>query len=149
MTHGMHGAAVLLAVAGGAALAIQNVIMAAVVGRGIGFTGTLIINSAVGLVVLAAIETIRSGPGFAAEIVAQAKPWFVVPGLLGTFFVFTGVFGYRHLGAARTIVLIVAAQLALGIALDALSLTGGARQIEIQTLLGAALLVAGAWLVVR
>ena len=142
-------AAILLALAAGAALAIQNTIMAAVVDRGVGFIATLIINSTIGLVVLAAIETIRSGPGFAAEIFAQVKPWFVLPGLLGTFFVFAGVFGYRQLGAATTIVLIVAAQLAMGIALDALGMTGGVRQIGIQTLLGAALLVSGAWLVVR
>ena len=141
--------AVLLALAAGAALAIQNVIMVAVVDRGIGFIGALIINSTIGLVVLAAIETIRSGPGFAAEITAQAKPWFVLPGLLGTFFVFAGVFGYRQLGAATTIFLIVAAQLAMGIALDAFGLAGGGRQIGVQTLLGAALLVTGAWLVVR
>src|SRR5262249_8235694 len=140
---------VLLALAGGAALAVQNVIMAAVVGRGVGFTGTLIINSTIGLVALCAIETIRSGPGFAVDIVAQAKPWFVLPGLLGTFFVFAGVFGYRHLGAATTIVLIVAAQLAMGIALDAMGLVGGERQIGVQTFLGAALLVTGAWLVLR
>jgi len=142
-------AAVLLALAAGAALAIQNVIMVAVVDRGVGFVGTLLLNSAVGLVVLAAIETIRSGPPFAAAIIMQAKPWFVLPGLLGTFFVFAGVFGYRQLGASTTIVLIVAAQLAMGIALDALGLTGDARQIGVQTLLGAALLVTSAWLVVR
>jgi transporter family-2 protein len=145
----MSASAILLALAGGAALAIQNVIMAAVVGRGVGFIGTLFINSAVGLIVLAAMETIRSGPAFALDIAAQAKPWFVLPGLLGTFFVFAGVFGYRHLGAAPTIMLIVAAQLAMGIALDALGLTGGARPIEVQTLVGAALLVAGAFLVLR
>jgi bacterial/archaeal transporter family-2 protein len=141
--------AIILALAGGAALAIQNVIMAAVVGRGVGFVSALLVNSAVGLVVLAAIETSRSGPGFALDIAAQTKPWFVLPGLLGTFFVFAGVFGYRHLGAAPTIVLIVAAQLAMGIALDALGLTAATRPIEMQTLLGAALLVTGALLVVR
>ena len=142
-------AAVLLADAAGAALAIQNAIMVAVVDRGVGFIGTLIINSTIGLVVLAAIETIRSGPGFAVDIITRAKPWFVLPGLLGTFFVFAGVFGYRQLGAATTIVLIVAAQLAMGIALDAMGLTVGARPIGMQMLLGAALLVTGAWLVVR
>ena len=145
----MSASAMLLALAGGAALAIQNAIMAAVVGRGVGFIATLIINSTIGLVALCAIETIRSGPGFAADIVAQAKPWFVLPGLLGTFFVFAGVFGYRHLGAATTIALIVAAQLAMGIALDAMGLVGGSRQIGLQMLLGAVLLVTGAWLVVR
>jgi bacterial/archaeal transporter family-2 protein len=141
--------AVLLALAGGAALAMQNAIMGAVVGRGVDFTGTLIINSTIGLVVLVTIAAIRSGSAFAADIAAHAKPWFVLPGLLGTFFVFAGVFGYRHLGAATTIVLIVAAQLATGVALDAIGLTGASRPIGLQTLLGAALLVTGALLVVR
>lgn len=145
----MSATPIFLVLAAGAALAIQNAIMAAVVGRGVGFTGTLVINSTIGLIVLAAIETIRSGPGFAVDIVAQARPWFVLPGLLGTFFVFGGVFGYRHLGAATTIVLIVAAQLTMGIALDAVGLTEGSRQLGVHTLLGAALLVTGALLVVR
>ena len=96
----MSVAAILLAIAGGAAIAIQNAIMVAVVGRGVGFSGTLIVNSAIGLLLLAGIETIRSGPGFPVDILAHAKPWFILPGLLGTFFVFAGVFGYRHLGAA-------------------------------------------------
>jgi bacterial/archaeal transporter family-2 protein len=141
--------AILLALAGGAAIAIQNTIMGAVVARGVDFTGTLIINSTIGLSVLVAIAMIRSGPAFVVDIAAHARPWFVLPGLLGTFFVFAGVFGYRHLGAATTIVLVVAAQLATGIALDAIGVTGASRPIGLQTLLGAALIVTGALLVVR
>jgi transporter family-2 protein len=141
--------AVLLALAGGAAIAIQNTIMGAVVARGVDFTGTLIINSTIGLIVLVAIAMIRSGPAFVVDIAAHARPWFVLPGLLGTFFVFAGVFGYRHLGAATTIVLVVAAQLATGTALDAIGVTGASRPIGLQTLLGAALIVTGALLVVR
>jgi transporter family-2 protein len=140
---------IFLALASGASLAVQYAVMLAVMERGVGFASALLINSAVGLVVLAGIEACRDGPQFINEIVARARPWFVVPGLLGTFFVFTSLYGYKHQGAAATIVLVVAAQLVTGLVLDAMGLTGAARPIGAQTLLGAALLVCGAVLVVR
>jgi bacterial/archaeal transporter family-2 protein len=142
-------AAIVLALASGASLAVQYAIMLAVTTRGVSLASALLVNSLVGLVVLGAIETSRDGPRFIIEIVARAKPWFVLPGLLGTFFVFASLYGYQHQGAAATIVLVVAAQLATGLVLDGLGLTGTARPIGGETLLGAALLVTGAVLVVR
>jgi transporter family-2 protein len=141
--------AIFLALAGGASLAMQNAIMLAVMERGVGLTSALLVNSVIGLIVLGGIETSRGGPQFVMEIVARAKPWFVLPGLLGTFFVLASLYGYKHQGAAATIVLVVAAQLVTGLILDGLGLTGAARSVGVQTLFGAALLVTGALLVVR
>jgi transporter family-2 protein len=142
-------APILLALAGGASLALQYAVMLAVTERGVGVTSALLINSVIGLIVLGGIETYRGGPQFLIEIVARARLWFVVPGLLGTFFVFAGLYGYKHQGAAATIVLVVAAQLVTGLILDGMGLTGAARSIGTETLLGAAFLVTGAFLVVR
>jgi transporter family-2 protein len=142
-------AAIFLALAGGASLAVQYAIMVAVTERGVGFASVLLINSVVGLIVLGGIETSRGGPQFVMEILARAKPWFVLPGLLGTFFVFASLYGYKHQGAAATIALVVAAQLVTGLMLDGMGVTGAARSIGVQTLLGAAFLVTGALLVVR
>jgi len=63
-------AAMLLVIAGGAALAVQNAVMAAVAERGVGFSGTLIINSTIGLIVLVGMETMRSGPASTADRVS-------------------------------------------------------------------------------
>jgi hypothetical protein len=84
-------APILLALAGGASLALQYAVMLAVTERGVGVTSALLINSVIGLIVLGGIETYRGGPQFVIEIVARARLWFVVPGLLGTFFVFAGL----------------------------------------------------------
>jgi transporter family-2 protein len=145
----MSAPAIVLALAGGAALAVQYAIMLAVMERGVGLASALIVNSAVGLAALCAVEAARAGPHFVLEIAARTRPWFVLPGLLGTFFVFASLYGYKHQGAATTIVLVVAAQLVTGIVLDGLGLTGAVRPIGGATLLGAGLLLAGAVLVVR
>jgi transporter family-2 protein len=145
----MSAPAIVLALAGGAALAVQYAIMLAVMERGVGLASALIVNSAVGLLALCMVEATRAGPHFVLEIAARARPWFALPGLLGTFFVFASLYGYKHQGAAATIVLVVAAQLVTGMVLDGLGLTGAVRPIGAATLLGAGLLVAGAFLVVR
>jgi transporter family-2 protein len=141
--------AVVLALAAGASLALQYTIMLAVMERGIGAVSALLINSLVGLVLLVGIETARLGPSFALDLLARARLWFLLPGLLGTFFVFASLYGYRHQGAATTIVLVVAGQLVMGLALDGMGLTGAARPIAPHTLIGVALLLLGTALVVR
>lgn len=141
--------AIVLALAAGASLALQYTIMLAIMERGIGPIRALFINSLVGLVLLAGIEFARQGPSFATELAARARLWFVLPGLLGTFFVFASLYGYKHQGAAATTVLAVAAQLVTGILLDQMGLTGATRPFDLLTLVGAVLLVFGAIIVVR
>jgi bacterial/archaeal transporter family-2 protein len=141
--------AIVLALAAGASLALQYTIMLAIMERGIGPIRALFINSLVGLVLLAGIEFARQGPSFATELAARARLWFVLPGLLGTFFVFASLYGYEHQGAAATTVLVVAAQLVTGILLDQMGLTGATRPFDLLTLVGAVLLVFGAIIVVR
>jgi bacterial/archaeal transporter family-2 protein len=141
--------AILLAIVGGAALVVQNAIMASIARSGVSLTGALFVNSAIGLCLLGMIESWRAGPGFAIDLAGRAQWWFILPGLLGTAFVFASLYGYRHQGAATTIVLIVAAQLATGLAFDAAGLTGTARAITAERMIGVALLFAGAFLVVR
>jgi transporter family-2 protein len=141
--------AILLAIVGGAALVVQNAIMVTIARSGVSLTGALFVNSAVGLLLLGLIETWRGGPGFAIDLAARAQYWFLLPGILGTAFVFASLYGYRHQGAATTIVLVVAAQLVTGLAFDATGLTGTARAITAERIIGVALLFAGAFLVVR
>ena len=138
-----------LSLLAGTAIVVQNAVMVAMAARGIGLTGALLFNSLVGVSLLIAIEAGRGGTGFASALLAQARPWFVLPGLLGTLFVFASLYGYRHQGATATIVLIVAAQLAAGLLFDALGVTAAARPPSAERLVGIALVLAGAVLVLR
>ncbi|WP_167858583.1 DMT family transporter [Methylobacterium nonmethylotrophicum] len=150
----MTGAALLCLVAG-AALVVQNALMGAMAARGAGLTGALLCNSLVGLSLLGLVEAWRSGPGFPLRLIERAEPWFLLPGLLGTLFVAASLYGYRQQGATVTVALVVAGQLAAGIAGDAAGLTG--RRVGVnpdsslgwETWLGAALLLAGAVLILR
>lgn len=149
----MTGAALLCLVAG-AALVVQNALMGAIVARGTGLTGALLCNSLVGLSLLGLVEVWRSGPAFPLRLIERAEPWFLVPGLLGTLVVAASLYGYRQQGATVTVALVVAGQLAAGIAGDAAGLTGrpgaqGHGTLGPETWIGAALLVAGAVLILR
>lgn len=155
----MTGAALLCLVAG-AALVVQNALMGAIVARGTGLTGALLCNSLVGLSLLGLVEAWRSGPAFPLRLAERAEPWFLVPGLLGTLVVAASLYGYRQQGATVTVAMVVAGQLAAGIAGDAMGLTGrkgglgpdtstGLQTLGLQTWIGAALLVAGAVLILR
>ncbi|PIK68949.1 hypothetical protein CS379_32340 [Methylobacterium frigidaeris] len=141
--------AVLLCLVAGAALVIQNALMGAIVARGTGLTGALLCNSLVGLTLLGLVEVWRSGPAFPLRLAERAEPWFLVPGLLGTLVVAASLYGYRQQGATVTVALVVAGQLAAGIAGDAMGLTGRKGGLGPETWIGAALLVVGAVLILR
>jgi transporter family-2 protein len=141
--------ATLLTLLGGCAIAVQNAVMVAMTGRGLGLTAALLVNSTVGITLLAVIEYARLGPSFADEIIRRVEWWFLLPGLLGTLYVFASLYGYRHQGAATTIALIVAAQLIAGLALDAFGFRGETVPVTPERLIGVVLLLAGAALVMR
>lgn len=145
----MNQTAILLTILGGCAIAVQNAVMVAMTGRGLALTAALLVNSTVGITLLAVIEYSRLGPSFAGEIVRRVEWWFVLPGLLGTLYVFASLYGYRNQGAATTIALIVASQLAAGLALDAFGFRGEAIPVTTERLIGIALLFVGAALVMR
>ncbi len=145
----MNATALLLTVLGGCAIAVQNAVMVAITGRGLALTSALLVNSTVGITLLIVIEYARLGPSFVGEIAGRAEWWFILPGLLGTAFVFASLYGYRTQGAATTIAVIVASQLAAGLALDAVGFRGETIPITTERLIGLALLFAGAALVMR
>lgn len=69
--------------------------------------------------------------------------WSVLPGVLGSFFVFASICGYQRLGAAVTISVLIASQLVVGLGVDAVRAGGVAAS----SVVGVVLLVGGAWLV--
>lgn len=141
--------AAALSLLAGAAIVVQNALMTAMAARGLGLTGALLCNSVVGVTLLIVVVLAQGGPAVALTALARAEVWFLAPGILGTLFVFASLHGYRHQGATATIVLLVAGQLATGLALDAAGVTGGGRSLTPDRLLGVVLLLAGVFLVVR
>jgi transporter family-2 protein len=114
---------------------------------------TLVINSSVGLVLLVSLLLMRSGVGGVSEAVGALRPWFVIPGLLGSFFVFAGIMGYQNVGAATTIAVVVGTQLIVGLIVDAYKAGGSSFSSfsppSALSCLGAVLLIAGAILIAR
>lgn len=143
----MQPATVALLLVAGAALVVQNTLMARMTDASGSVLVTLITNSAVGLVALVSLLMLRTGPAGFVEAFAGVRIWHLLPGLLGAFFVFASITGYQRLGAAPTIALLVASQLLFGLAFDMMRGTGFSWQTHARSLLGAGLLVLGAWLV--
>jgi bacterial/archaeal transporter family-2 protein len=141
---------IILAVLAGVALVTQNTIMAAMTERGLALTSVLLFNSLVGVLVLIGFELMRAGTSFTIEFAHHAKFWFVLPGLLGTFFVFASLYGYMHMGATTTIALIIASQLVAGIVFDTWALHSDNQIVfNFQKLLGVNLLAIGAFMVLQ
>jgi len=140
--------AIALAFAGGIVLAVQNLVLSAMAARGLAFPAVLLLNTLVGVVLLLAINAATSGAGFVGAIAATWQPWFVLPGLLGTFVVFCMVFGYTRAGAVAPTIGLIAGQVLAALALDALQVGPGSRPLSIGGLLGALMVAGGAMLVV-
>ena len=137
-----------LLVAAGAALVIQNLLMAKMIGSVSTVLIALVMNSAVGLVFLSALLLWRTGPGAVSEIAGAFRPWFVIPGLLGSFFVFASIIGYQQLGAAATISTFIASQLIVGLAWDMARSDDVTIQGIMTAALGAGLLICGVFIIV-
>ena len=83
------------------------------------------------------------------QLVSSVRWWTLIPGLLGSFFVFASISGYQNVGAATTIAVLVASQLIGGLVLDILRSHGVPLRALVGPACGAVLLVVGAWLVAR
>ncbi|KVO54094.1 DMT family transporter [Burkholderia stagnalis] len=134
-----------LLVGAGAAIVAQNALMARITASSSTVLIALVMNSVVGLVLLAALLFARSGAAGFGEIARSFRAWSLLPGLLGSFFVFASLTGYQRFGAATTIAVVVASQLVFGLLMDAAR--AQPQQPSLQALAGAGLLVLGAFLV--
>lgn len=133
-----------LLIAAGCAVVVQNLLMVQITSTVSTVLITLLVNSAVGFAVLLALLLGRSGVAGVSEAIGALRYWCILPGLLGSFFVFASIHGYQRLGAAATISVLVASQLIVGLAVD-IARSGAAASWG--PMLGVVLLVAGAWLV--
>ncbi|ENN87700.1 hypothetical protein RHSP_46160 [Rhizobium freirei PRF 81] len=131
----------------GISLVLQNALMVRITQSVSTVLITLVINSSVGLTALLLILISRNGLAGLTEAAGAVRPWALLPGLLGSFFVFAGIMGYQRLGAAPTIAVLVASQLLAGLAFDAAISGKTMAGFSAWQLVGALLLVSGAALV--
>ncbi|MFM2486452.1 DMT family transporter [Celerinatantimonas yamalensis] len=139
---------VIILVAAGISLVIQNLMMVKITEKVSTVTITLLLNSISGLLILLTILCIKNGMSGLNEAIKNISPMTLVPGALGSFFVFSGVLGYKHLGAAITIAILVGSQLVFSIIADSIS-TPIPSKPALSTIIGAILLMAGVVLIIQ
>lgn len=139
----------LFLIAAGIGLVVQNTIMVRITQSSSTILIAMMLNSLVGIVLFSGILLIKQGGMGFNELVSSIRWWTLIPGLLGSFFVFASITGYQNVGAATTIAVLVASQLIGGLALDIVRQSQIPWRALVGPLLGAVMLVAGAWLVAR
>ena len=77
----------------GIALVLHNTLMVRITQSVSTVLITLVINSSVGLTALLLILVSRKGLAGLVEAADAVRPWALLPGLLGSFFVFAGIWG--------------------------------------------------------
>ena len=141
--------AALMSFTGGAIIMMQapiNARLGSVMG---GPLWAAFLSFLVGTIALAAVLLIsRKAPSF--ENIFQTSAWMWTGGLLGAMFVFATIFSVPKLGAGLMIVLIVSGQMVCAIAMDHYGfLVPEAHSASLLRILGAGLVMAGAWLVYK
>lgn len=139
----------LFLICAGMGLVIQNTLMVRITQTSSTILIAMLLNSLVGIVLFIGILLIKNGMAGVNELVSTVKWWTLIPGLLGSFFVFASINGYQHVGAATTIAVLVASQLIGGLVFDMVRSHGVPWRALVGPLCGAVLLVIGAWLVAR
>ncbi|HAB2611925.1 TPA_asm: DMT family transporter [Salmonella enterica subsp. enterica serovar Enteritidis] len=136
-------------IAAGVGLVVQNSIMVRITQTSSTILIAMLLNSLVGIVLFVTILWLKQGAAGFGELVASVRWWTLIPGLLGSFFVFASISGYQNVGAATTIAVLVASQLIGGLALDIARSHGVTLRAMVGPAFGALLLVIGAWLIAK
>lgn len=136
-------------VAAGIGLVVQNTLMVRITQSASTILIAMLLNSLVGIVLFVSVLLIKHGLSGFQELTANIKWWTLIPGLLGSFFVFASISGYQYVGAATTIAVLVASQLIGGLAMDIVRHQGVPWRALVGPIGGAIMLVVGAWLVAR
>lgn len=145
MTYLLYG----LLIAAGAALVAQNLLMVHITSGASSVLVALLVNSSVGFLLLLILLAGKSGLGGVGGALAGLRFWHLLPGILGSFFVFASLLGYQRLGAATTASILIASQLLVGLLVDARCASRITFQELIMPLAGVVLLIVGAFLIAR
>ena len=136
-------------VAAGVGLVLQNTLMVRITQSASTILIAMLLTSLVGIVIFVTILLLKHGAAGFQELAVSVKWWTLIPGLLGSFFVFASISGYQNVGAATTIAVLIASQLAGGLVMDLIRAHHVPLRALIGPLCGAVMLVVGAWLVAR
>ena len=136
-------------VAAGIGLVVQNTLMVRITQSSSTILIAMLLNSLVGIVLFVSILLVKNGFAGFSELVSTVRWWTLIPGLLGSFFVFASISGYQYVGAATTIAVLIASQLIGGLMMDVVRSQGIPLRALVGPVCGAVLLVVGAWLVAR
>lgn len=136
-------------IAAGVGLVVQNSIMVRITQTSSTILIAMLLNSLVGIVLFVTILWFKQGAAGFGELVASVRWWTLIPGLLGSFFVFASISGYQNVGAATTIAVLVASQLIGGLALDIARSHGVTLRAMVGPAFDALLMVIGAWLIAK
>ena len=143
------GIAVLVGIGAGCLVGMQAPINSRL-GKTVGSVQAASFSFLVGTAVLLVIAAfVRGGLGNLGQV-GQVPWWALIGGLLGAVYVTVALVAVRTLGASGLTAVVITGQLAISVAIDRFGLIGVARQpVGLQRVLGLALLVVGALLVVR
>ena len=90
-------------IAAGIGLVVQNTLMVRITQTSSTILIAMLLNSLVGIVLFVSILWFKQGMTGFGELVSSVRWWTLIPGLLGSFFVFASISGYQNVGAATTI----------------------------------------------
>lgn len=136
--------ALLLALAAGVAVAVQTSFTSAAQ-KSIGPVAVVAVSGFTTGAVALAVLLVTARP----EITGRAVGFALASGVLGAFIVGGIAFAAGQQGIARTLSVVIASQLIVGLLLDALGLFGAEPEFSLPKAVGVALIVAGGVLVVR
>ena len=144
-----HSLTLTFLIAAGIGLVVQNTLMVRITQSSSTVLIAMLLNSLVGIVLFVTLLLIKNGVAGFQELYSTVTWWTLLPGLLGSFFVFASISGYQYVGAATTIAVLVASQLIGGLVMDVVRSQGVTLRALAGPVCGAVLLVIGAWLVAR
>jgi len=141
--------AVLIGVGAGCLVGMQAPINSRL-GKTVGGLQAASFSFLVGTVALVSLAfVLRGGLGSLGQL-GRVPWWALVGGLLGAVYVFVALEAVRTLGVSGLTAAVILGQLAISVVVDRFGLLGIARQsIDLQRIVGLALLAAGVVLVVR
>ena len=145
-------------VAAGIGLVVQNTLMVRITQSSSTILIAMLLNSLVGIVLFVSILLVKNGLAGFNELASTVRWWTLIPGLLGSFFVFASISGYQNVGASQAIDAAVADMRDIDVARAAAQhrerraharAFGVPLRALVGPVCGAVMLVVGAWLVAR
>ncbi|WP_368766189.1 DMT family transporter, partial [Enterobacter hormaechei] len=83
-------------VAAGIGLVVQNTLMVRITQSSSTILIAMLLNSLVGIVLFVSLLLVKNGLAGFSELASTVRWWTLIPGLLGSFFVFASISGYQN-----------------------------------------------------